>query len=197
VFTLTERNELRVDLEATTDKTTLMNLAQHAYWNLGGHASGSIEGHVLELYADAYTPGDPMVPTGAVKPVKGTAFDFTSAKPLGRDLRATGLEPRGYDHNFVVNGDPDSLRPVARVTEPKTGRVLSLEANQPGVQLYTGNFLSGAAGKGGAVYAQHTGFCLETQKFPNAVNVPAWQKQVILEPGKTYRHTMVLRFSTE
>jgi aldose 1-epimerase len=97
----------------------------------------------------------------------------------------------------VVNGEPDALRPVAKVTEPKSGRVMTLEANQPGVQLYTGNFLNGASGKQGAVYARHNGFCLETQKFPNAINVPAWQKQVILEPGRTYRHTLVFRFSAE
>jgi aldose 1-epimerase len=197
VYTLTERNELRVDLEATTDRTTLVNLVHHSYWNLAGHGAGPITDHVLELRASSYTPGDPLVPTGAVKPVKGTPFDFVTAKVIGRDLRATGLDPVGFDHNFVVDGDPDSLRPVARVKDPKSGRVLTLEANQPGVQFYTGNFLNGAIGKGGAVYAQHTGFCLETQKFPNAVGVPAWQKQAILEPGQTYRHTMVHRFSAE
>jgi aldose 1-epimerase len=197
VFTLTDRNELRIDMEATTDKTTIVNLAHHSYWNLGGHGSGSIADHVLELSADHYTPGDPAVPSGSVKPVKGTAFDFLTPKPMGRDLKATRLDPPGFDHNFVVNGDPNALRPVARVKEPKSGRVMTLEANQPGVQFYTGNYLNGFAGKGGAVYAQHTAFCLETQKFPNAINVPAWRDQVILEPGKTYRHTMVHRFTTE
>jgi len=197
VYTLTYQNELRVDMEATTEKTTLVNLAHHSYWNLGGHNSGPIVEHELELYADSYTPGEPIVPSGVVKPVKGTAFDFLKAKPIGRDLRATRLDPPGFDHNFVVNGDPNSLRPVARVKDPKSGRVMTLEANQPGVQFYSGNYLNGAVGKGGTPYAQHTGFCLETQKFPNASSVPAWQKQVVLKPGETYRHTMVHRFTAE
>ncbi|HLV64797.1 MAG TPA: aldose epimerase family protein [Polyangiaceae bacterium] len=198
IYTLTHGNELRVDMEATTDAPTLVNMAHHSYWNLGGHDSGAITEHELELYADEYTPGDPMVPTGAIKAVKGTPLDFLVKKPIGRDLAAVGGKPAGYDHNFVVKGDPNSLRPVARLSHPKSGRVLQIEANQPGVQLYTGNFLDGSArGKGGAVYAQYGGLCLETQKFPNAINVPAWREQVILRPGQTYRHTMVHRFSVE
>jgi len=197
VYTLTDKGELRIDMDAVTDKTTVVNLAHHSYFNLAGHAAGSVADHVLELFSDQYTPGDPIVPSGAVKPVKGTAFDFTAPKPIGRDLLATGLDPAGFDHNFVVRGDPDALRPVARVKDPKSGRVLALEANQPGVQFYTGNYLNGQAGKGGATYARHGAFCLETQKFPNAIGVPAWHKQVILEPGRTYRHTMVLRFTAE
>jgi aldose 1-epimerase len=197
VYTLTHANELRIDMEAVTEKTTIVNLVHHTYWNLGGHNSGTIVDHELELYADSYTPGEPTVPSGVVKPVKGTAFDFLKPKAIGHDLKATRLDPPGFDHNFVVNGDPNSLRPVARVKDPKSGRVMTLEANQPGVQFYSGNYLNGRAGKGGATYAQHTGFCLETQKFPNAISVPAWQKQVILTPGGNYRHTMVHRFSAE
>jgi aldose 1-epimerase len=197
VYTLTERNELRVDMGAVTERTTIVNLVHHTYWNLGGHGAGPIADHLLEIHASNYTPGDPLVPVGTVKTVKGTAFDFLEPKPIGRDLLATGLDPAGFDHNFVVDGEATALRPVARVKDPKSGRVLTLEANQPGVQFYTGNFLNGAAGKGGAVYAQHTAFCLETQAFPNAIGVPAWQKQVILEPGRTYRHTMVHRFTAE
>jgi aldose 1-epimerase len=197
VYTLTERNELRIDMEASTDRTTLVNLAHHSYWNLGGHDSGSIADHELAIYADRYTPGEPLVPCGTVKDVNGTVFDFLKAKPIGRDLQATGLEPAGFDHNFIVNGDPEILRPVARVKDPKSGRVMTLEGNQPGVQFYSGNFLNGVAGKGGAIYSRHAGFCLETQKFPNAINVPAWQAQVILRPGARYRHTMVHRFTAE
>ncbi len=197
VYTLTDQGALRIDMDAVTDKTTIVNLAHHSYFNLSGHAAGSIAEHVLELSADQYTPGDPIVPSGVVKPVKGTAFDFTTPKPIGRDLGATKLDPPGFDHNFVVRGDADALRPVARVKDPKSGRVLTLDANQPGVQFYTGNYLNGQTGKGGASYSRHGAFCLETQKFPNAIGVPAWQKQVILEPGQTYRHTMVLRFTTE
>ena len=197
VYTLTDKNELRVDMEATADTTTLVNLAHHSYWNLGGHNSGSIADHELELYASSYTPGDPIIPSGVVKPVKGTPFDFLKPKPIGRDLQATRSQPLGFDHNFIVNGDPNSLRPVARVKDPKSGRVMTLEANQPGVQFYSGNYLDGVSGKGGATYARHAGFCLETQKFPNAINVPAWQNQVILKAGENYRHTMVHRFTAE
>jgi aldose 1-epimerase len=133
-----------------------------------------------------------------VAPVKGTPFDFTVAKPIGKDLLAAGGDPVGYDHNFVVSGPPSALREVAKLEDPASGRVLTVEANQPGVQFYSGNFLDGkTVGKKGHAYQQHTGLCLETQKFPNAINVKAWHDQVILEPGQTYDHVMIHRFSTE
>jgi aldose 1-epimerase len=196
-YTLTDANELRIEMVATTDRTTLVNLAHHSYWNLGGYAAGPITEHELTLFADAYTPGDPVVPTGAIKAVKGTPFDFTSAKPIGRDLEQAGGKPIGYDHNFVVNGEPNTLRPVAKLRDPKSGRVLWLEANQPGVQFYSGNFLDGSIHGQGTNYAQRSGLCLETQKFPDAVNVPAWRDQVVLKPGETYRHVMIHRFGVE
>jgi len=196
-YTLTNKNELRVEMEAVTDKPTLVNMAHHSYWNLAGHASGPITDHELTLFADKYTPGDPMVPTGAIKPVKGTPFDFTVAKVIGKDLQAAGGKPIGYDHNWVVNGDPAAMRPVARLRDPKSGRVLSIDADQPGVQFYSGNFLDGTAEGKGAKYAKYTGLCLETQKFPNSINVPAWKDAVVLKPGQTYKHTMVHRFTTE
>jgi aldose 1-epimerase len=196
-YTLTNRNELRIEMEAVTDKTTLVNMAHHSYWNLAGFGSGTITDHELTLQASEYTPGDPMVPTGQVKKVAGTPFDFTTSKPVGRDLQKTGGKPIGYDHNFVVSGEPGQLRPVARLKDPKSGRVLSLEADQPGVQFYSGNFLDGSLTGKGAKYVQHAGLCLETQKFPNAINVPAWQNQVILEPGQTYKHVMIHRFTAE
>jgi aldose 1-epimerase len=196
-YTLTDKNELRVEMEATTDKTTLVNLVHHSYWNLGGFASGPITDHELTLFADKYTPGDPMVPTGQLKAVKGTPFDFTAAKPIGKDLKAAGGDPIGYDHNFVVNGEANALRPVAKLKDPKSGRVLTLEADQPGVQFYSGNFLDGKTKGKGVAYAQYTGLCLESQKFPNAINVPAWKDQPVLKPGQTYKHTMVHRFTTE
>ena len=197
VYTLTHDNELRVEMQATTDRTTLVNMAHHSYWNLGGHDAGTIADHELTLYADRYTPGSPMVPDGRVSPVAGTPFDFTTAKPIGRDLKRAGGSPIGYDHNFVVNGEPNRLRPVARLKDPRSGRVMTLSANQPGVQFYTGNFLDGRTKGKGTAYGQYAALCLETQKFPNAINVPAWRDQVILNAGQTYRHVMVHQFTTE
>jgi aldose 1-epimerase len=196
VYTLTHDNELKVEMSAATDRTTVVNMAHHSYWNLAGHDAGNILDHVVTLHADRYTPGTPMVPDGRVALVVGTPFDFTSAKRIGRDLQAAGGSPTGYDHNFVVNGDPNQLRPVARLEDPTSGRVMTLDANQPGVQFYSGNFLDGSHKGKGATYARHAGLCLETQKFPNAINVPAWQDQVILKPGQPYRHIMVHTFST-
>jgi aldose 1-epimerase len=197
IYTLTNDNELRVEMQATTDKTTLVNMAHHSYWNLGGHNSGTILDHLLTLSADSYTPGTPMVPDGRILSVKGTPFDFRSPKAIGTDLKQIGNRPTGYDHNFVINGSANQLRPVARVKDPKSGRVLTLSADQPGVQFYTGNFLNGSAKGKGTSYQQYSGFCLETQKFPNAINIPAWRDQVILEPGQAYRHVMIHKFTTE
>jgi aldose 1-epimerase len=197
VYTLTNDNELKVEMQATTDKTTLVNMAHHSYWNLGGHNSGTILDHELTIYADRYTPGTPMVPDGRITAVTGTPFDFTTAKPIGKDLQRTGGTPIGYDHNFVVNGEPNRLRPVARLKDPKSGRVMTLSANQPGVQFYTGNFLDGSIKGKGTAYVRHAALCLETQKFPNAINVPGWEDQVILRAGQTYRHVMVHTFSAE
>jgi aldose 1-epimerase len=197
VYTLTNNNELKVEMEATTDRTTVVNMAHHSYWNLAGHASGTVLDHVLTLHADRYTPGTPMVPDGRVLPVAKTPFDFTAGKRIGQDVKAAGGNPTGYDHNFVVNGEPNRLRPVARLKDPESGRVMTLAADQPGVQFYTGNFLDGSHKGKGATYVQYAGLCLETQKFPNAINVPAWQDQVILRPGQPYRHVMVHTFSAE
>jgi aldose 1-epimerase len=193
-------------MQATSDKVTLVNMAHHTYWNLGGEGSGPVTDEELTLHAGSYTPGDApvpgrvpgRVPTGRVEPVRGTPFDFTSPKPIGADLKAAGGDPTGYDHNFVVDGPPGELRPVARLADRRTGRVLSLEADRPGVQFYSGNFLDGSIkGKGGKAYAKHSGLCLETQAFPNAINVPAWRHQVVLHPGQTYRHVMIHRFTAE
>jgi aldose 1-epimerase len=195
-FTLSDDDVLGVSMAALCSELTLVNLARHDYWNLAGHAAGNVLQHELLLYADEFTPGAPVVPAGSVLPVVGTPFDFTSAKCIGRDIDRVGPVPAGYDHNFVVRGDPHRLRPVAQLRDPDSGRTLVLEANQPGVQLYTGNDLDGLiAGKGGATYGRRAGVCLETQCFPNAINVPAWRNQVVLVPGQAYEHEMLLRFS--
>lgn len=202
VYALNNKNELVVTMEATTDKTTIVNMAHHTYWNLGGHGSGSIKDHELTLFADQYTPSAPVangdpVPDGKSKPVKGTPYDFTVAKPIGKDLEAAGGKPIGFDDNWIVNGEPNKLRPAAKVKDPKSGRVMTLEADQPGVQFYSGKFLDGSNKGKGATYNQYGGLCLETQKYPNAINVPAWKDQVVLKAGQTYKHVMVHRFSVE
>jgi aldose 1-epimerase len=197
-YTLTNDNAFRVQMQATTDETTLINMAHHSYWNLAGHDAGSIEGHELELRARQYTPSKNLLPTGSVVPVAGTPFDFTRATPIGTDLHRVENDPLGYDHNWVVDGAPNTLRPVARVRHPGTGRVMELEGDQPGVQFYSGNFLNGTVrGKGGVHYRRYGGFCLETQKFPDAINIPAWRNQVIVRAGSSYEHTMIHRFSVD
>lgn len=196
VMTWTDQNELVIDYTATTDKPTPVNLTNHSYFNLA--CEGDILGHVLMLSASQYTPTDAsLIPTGEIKPVAGTPLDFTKPTPIGARFDQLDTEPRGYDHNFVINRAGKGLALAARVFEPKTGRVMEVFTTEPGIQLYTGNFLDGSLkGKRGIVYARHTGFCLETQHFPDAVNKPAFPS-VILRPGQTYRHTTVYRFSVE
>lgn len=196
VYTLTNSNELRVEMDASTDKATIVNIVHHGYWNLGGLSSGSILDHELTLFADAYTPGD-AISDGPATSVKGTPFDFTVPKPIGRDLRSVGSKPIGYDHNWLVNGNPTAMRPVARLKDPKSGRVMTLEGNQPGVQFYTGNYLDGSMSGKGATYQQYAALCLETQKTPNSINNPARMQDVILRPGQAYRSVMVHRFTAE
>jgi aldose 1-epimerase len=193
-YTLTNADELRIEMEATTDKPTPINMIHHSYWNLSA-GPGDIKDEVLTLYADKYTPGLP--PEGKVLPVASTPWDFTKGKPIGQDLMKTGNKPAGYDENLIVNGDPHALRPVARVEDPKSGRVMTLEANQPGVQLYTSNYMDGTTQGKGRKHTQHAAFCLETQKFPNSINVPAWKNDAVLRPGQTYKHVMVLKFSAK
>jgi aldose 1-epimerase len=202
VYALNNQNEFVVTMQATTDKPTIVNMAHHTYWNLAGQGSGSVKAQVLTIFGERYTPGAPVahadpVPDGAIKPVKGTPYDFTKPKPIGQDLVAVGGKPVGFDSNWIIDGAPDQLRPAARVKDPESGRVLSVETDQPGIQFYSGNFLDGSNQGKGSTYNQYAGFCLETQKFPNAINVPAWQAQVILRPGQTYRHVLVDRFSVE
>jgi len=199
-YTLTNANELRVEMQAETDRRTVLNMAHHSYFNLAGHASGTVLEQVVRLNASQYTPNDPALHTvgGRVAPVAGTPFDFQIEKPIGKDLQAAGGDPIGFDSNWIVDGPPHALRDVARVKDPRSGRVLTLKGDQPGVQFYSGNYLDGTLlGKAGAKYPQYAGFCLETQRFPNAINVPAWRAQVILEPGQVYASQMIFGFTTE
>ena len=198
-YTLTESNELVIEYRATTDKTTVCNLAHHSYFNLAGHNGGDIKGHEVTIAAKTYTPGDEtLIPTGKIEPVAGTAFDFTKAKAVGTDLEKAGGKPIGFDLNYVLDkGSSAKPELAARVVEPKSGRVLEVFTTEPGLQFYTGNFLDGTnTGKGGAVYKQYTGFCLEAQKFPDSINKPEWKDKssVILKPGETYKQTTVYQF---
>jgi len=208
-YTLTNDNEFKVEMGVASDKATPVNLAHHTYWNLGGHASGSVLDHELQINAEKYTPADDtLIPTGEFAKVAGTPFDFREPKKLGKDIQVfkEGFDKEnrhpsggGYDINFVLTDSPSEMRQVSTLYDPSSGRVMMIYANQPGVQLYTGNWLDGVQGKGGAVYDQHHGVCLETQMHPDAihhVDDPAWPNPV-LKPGKAYNHIMVHRFTTQ
>lgn len=194
-YTLLDDNTLQIDYRATTNKPTIVNLTNHSYFNLGGHAPGTILDHVLKLAAAEYTPGDDkLLPTGEIKSVTGTPFDFTTPTLIGARLKAAGGTPVGYDLNMVHGkGYVETPREVAVVTDPKSGRTLTMTTTQPGVQFYTGNFLNGEVkGKGGAVYNQYGGFCLEAQFFPDAVNRSNFPSTA-LKPGEEYRQRTTYR----
>ncbi len=194
VYTLTNDNELKIGYEATTDKPTIINLTSHGYFNLAGHNSGNILGHELTLNANNFTPvDDELIPTGEIKPVKNTPMDFTKPMPIGSRIADV---KGGYDHNYVVNRKNNTLKLVARVYEPKTGRTMDIASTEPGIQFYTGNFLDGSIKGKGAVYNKHAGFCLETQHFPDSPNKPNFPS-VVLEPGKKYTHLTIHKFSVK
>ena len=194
LMTLTNGDELRIDYTATTDRATPVNLTNHSYFNLAG--GGNVLDHELKVAAKAYIPVDATsIPTGKQVPVAGTAFDFTKRKPIGRDFARLTGKPIGYDHNFVLKGQGQRLKSCASVYERTTGRVLEVRTTEPGVQVYTGNWLDGTqCGHDGIYYTQHSGLCLEAQHFPDTLHHPRFPS-IILRPGQTYTQTTTYKFT--
>jgi aldose 1-epimerase len=199
VYTLTDDNALKVAFKATTDKATIVNLTHHSYFNLAG--KGDILGHVVMLRADKFTPVDStLIPTGELRPVDGTPFDFRTATAIGARINQNDEQLKfglGYDHNWVIAKPTGQLGLMARVSEPTTGRVLEVLSDEPGLQFYSGNFLDGTiTGKGGWVYRHRNGFCMEPQHYPDSPNHPQFPSTV-LKPGQTFKNTIIYKFSIQ
>ncbi len=200
-YTLTDSNELKLDYTASTDQATVINLSNHAYFNLGGIGSGTILNHKMQIFGDAITPVDStLIPTGTYMKVKGTAFDFLEPHTLGERIDADEEQIKfggGYDHNYVIKEKDDrELKKTAEVTEPVSGRVMTVFTTQPGVQLYCGNFLNGNEKGKGVTYGHRTGFCLETQHFPDSPNQPQFPP-VVLQPGEKWESQTIYKFSVQ
>ena len=202
LFKLTDDNAIDIKYSATTDKKTVINMTNHSYFNLSGNPSKAATDHILYVNADNYTPVDrTYMTTGEIVPVKDTPMDFTTPKAVGRDITNFDFIQlkygNGYDHNWVLNTNGDIKKLAAKLTSPESGISLEVYTNEPGIQVYTGNFLDGTAkGKKGIVYNQRASVCLETQHYPDSPNKPQWPS-VILEPGQTYNSKCICKFSVD
>ncbi|MDR3117820.1 MAG: galactose mutarotase [Mediterranea sp.] len=202
IYTLTDDNAIRIAYEATTDRKTIINMTNHAYFNLSGDATQPVTSDILYVNADHFTPVDStFMTTGEVLPVAGTPMDFTTPKVIGEEIERTDYEQLingdGYDHNYILNTKGDATLTAAKVVSPASGISLEVYTTEPGIQVYTGNFLDGSAtGKKGVTYHRRTGLCLETQHYPDSPNKADWPS-VVLEPGQTYASLCIYKFTIE